>query len=217
MRKGRWWLASAIGALAVLLGASMALAAEFDDGDYTLTLPGIGDFEFTIASGETETETVVAVAAPDGYEVDDDDPDKAAWKDAASLEVEAKLDRVEGDYDWSEGPAVLTLPDGSITVTDPDAEGTFTVTTSGDWWPFGSGSDWYVANNEDINDATKFFKVEATVDGVEIKAADEADEGFLNELDYDEEEIEAEEVEVEEEDEDDGEGKAKGRDRNPNN
>ncbi len=76
MRKGRWWLAAAIGALAVLLGASMALAAEFDDGDYTLTLPGIGDFEFTVASGETET--IVAIAAPDGYEVDDDDPDKAA-------------------------------------------------------------------------------------------------------------------------------------------
>ena len=215
MRKGRWWLAAAIGALAVLLGASMALAAEFDDGDYTLTLPGIGDFEFTVASGETET--VVAVAAPDGYEVDDDDPDKAAWKDAASLEVEAKLDRVEGDYDWSEGPAVLTLPDGSITVTEPDAEGAFTVTTSGDWWFFGSGSDWYVANNEDINNATKFFKVEATEDGVEIKAADEADDGFLNELEDDEEEIEAEEVEVEEEDENDGEGKAKGRDKNPNN
>ena len=215
MRKGRWWLAAAIGALAVLLGASMALAAEFNDGDYTLTLPGIGDFEFTVASGETET--IVAVAAPDGYEVDDDDPDKAAWKDAASLEVEAKLDRVEGDYDWSEGPAVLTLPDGSITVTEPDAEGAFTVTTSGDWWRFGSGSDWYVANNEDINNATKFFKVEATEDGVEIKAADEADDGFLNELEDDEEEIEAEEVEVEEEDENDGEGKAKGRDKNPNN
>jgi hypothetical protein len=91
------------------------------------------------------------------------------------------------------------------------------VTTSGDWWAFGSGSDWYVANNEDINNATKFFKVEATEDGVEIKAAGEADDGFLNELEDDEEEIEAEEVEVEEEDEDDGEGKALGRDRNPNN
>ena len=216
MRKGRWWLASAIGALAVLLGASMALAAEFDDGDYTLTLPGIGDFVFTIAFGETET--VVAVAKPDGYEVDDDDPDKAAWKKAASLEVEAKLDRVEGDYDWSKGPAVLTLPNGSITVFEPNAEGAFMVTTPGvHWWAFGSGSDWYVANKADINDATKFFKVEATEDGVEIKAADEADSGFLNELEYDEEEIEAEEVEVEEEDEDDGEGKAKGRNRNPNN
>lgn len=213
MRKGRWWLASAIGALAVLLGASMALAAEFDDGDYTLTLPGIGDFEFTIAFGETET--VVAVAAPDGYEVDDDDPAKAAWKKAASLEVEVKMDKVEGDYDWSEGAALLTLPGGTITVTEPDADGVFGVTVTGDWYTFGGGSDWYVANKADIHDATKFFKVEATVDGVEIKAADEADEGFLNE--YYEEEIEVEEVEVEEEDEDDGEGKAKGRDRNPNN
>jgi len=213
MRKGRWWLASAIGALAVLLGASMALAADFTNGDYILTLPGIGDFEFTIASGEPET--VVAVAKPAGYEVDDDDPNKAAWKDAAGLEVEAKLDKVEGDYDWSEGPAVLTLPDGWITVTKPDAEGAFTVTTSGGWWLFGSGSDWYVANTAAINDATELFKVEATDDGVEIKAAVEADPGFLNELDYDEEEVEV--AEVEEEDEDDGEGKAKGRDKNPNN
>ena len=61
------------------------------------------------------------------------------------------------------------------------------------------------------------FRSPATEDGVEIKAADEADDGFLNELEDDEEEMEAEEVEVEEEDENDGEGKAKGRDKNPNN
>jgi hypothetical protein len=193
-----------------MLGASIAMAAELDDGDYTLTLPGVGDFEFTIASGEDET--VVAVAAPDGYDVDDDDLDKAAWKEAAGLEVEAKLDKVEGDYDWSEGDATLSLPGGIITISEPDGDGAFEVTATGDWYAFGSGSDWYVANNEDITAADKFFKVEATEDGVEIKAADEAGDGFLNDLE--EEEEEAEEVEVEEEGEDDGEGK--GRGNNPN-
>lgn len=214
MSKGKWWLASVIGALAVMLGASIAMAADFEDGDYTLTLPGVGDFEFTIASGETET--VVAVAAPDGYDVDDDDPDKAAWKEAAGLEVEAKLDKVEGDYDWSEGDATLTLPGGTITIGEPDGDGAFTVTASGDWYAFGSGRDWYVANNEDIASADKFFKVEATEDGVEIKAVDEAGDGFLNDIEEEEEEEEAEEAEVEEKEEDEHDGQGKGRGNNPN-
>ena len=201
MRKRSFWLASLVGLIAVVMTGAVALASEFGDGDYTLMLPGIGDFEFTIDSGGSET--VVAVMAPEGYAVDDDDPDKAAWKDAASLEVEAKLDKVEGDHDWNGGSAVLALPDGgSITVSAPDTDGAFTVTASGGWWAFGEGSDWYVANAEIIGDADEFFKVEADNDGVEIKTADEADAGFLNDLE-DEEEIEAAEVEEEEEEEED--------------
>ena len=218
MRKGRWWLASVIGALAVVLGASVAMAdSNFDFGEYTLTLPGIGEFEYTVASGES----VVAASLPDGYEIDDDDPDKAAWKKAASLEVEAKeveakLDKVEGDYDWTGGPAVLTLFNGETITITRLAEGVFEVTTSSGLYAFGdeSGSDWYVADGADLETADRIFKVEATEDGVEIKAVDGADDGFLNELD-EEEESEAEEVEIEEEDDDDGEGK--GRGRNPNN
>lgn len=174
------------GLLFVALAAAAALAASLDDGDYTLTLPGVGDFEFTVDSGD---ETVVAVAAPDGYEVDDDEDDKAAWKNAASLEVEAKLDKVEADYDWSGGSSSLSLPGGgSITITPPDGDGDFTVTASGGWFAFGGGSDWYVADNEDITLAEKFFKVEADDDGIEIKAVDSVDDGFLNDLDEDEDE-----------------------------
>ena len=165
MRKGRWWLASVIGALAVVLGASIAMAAVFEDGDYKLTLPGIGEFEYTVASGET----VVAASLPSGYEIDDDDPDKAAWKKAASLEVdakevEAKLDKVEGDYDWSGGPAVLTLfNEETITITRL-SEGVFEVTTSSGLYAFEdeSGSDWYVADGADLETADRIFKVEAT-------------------------------------------------------
>ncbi len=187
--------------MSVLLAAP-AMAADLADGDYTLTLPGIGDFEFTIDSGGSKT--VVAVAAPEGYQVDDDDPDKAAWKNAASLEVEAKIDLLEGDYDWTNGSAVVTLPGGgTITITEPDANGHFTVSGSGGWYAFGGAADWYVADNANIALATSFFKVEATAKGVEVKAVDVADTGFLNELKEEEEEEEAEEEEVETEDDGD--------------
>ena len=67
-----------------------------------LVIPGVGDFEFEVDSeGE---ETVVAVMAPEGYGVDDDHPDKAAWKDAAGLEVEMKLDKIESKSSWNGRP-----------------------------------------------------------------------------------------------------------------
>lgn len=208
--RSKKWLLVVVAALVASLAFAAATSAQagLEDGDYTLTLPGItgdGDFEFTIDS-TSDVETVVAVAAPDGYEVDDDDPDKAAWKNAASLEVEVKLDKVEADVDWA-SDATLALPGGgNITVS---WDGTsFTVTASGGWYAFGSGNDWYVANNSDINLADAFFKVEPDEDGIELKAVDAVDDGFLNDLTDDEEE---EEAEVESED--DGEGKANGKDK----
>jgi hypothetical protein len=206
MRSKRLWLAVVAGALGVLVFATVAVAsATLDDGEYTLALPGVGDFEFTIDSGaEVGSDTVVAVAAPEGYAVDDDDPDKAAWKTLASLEVEVKSDKVEADYDWTLGDATLSLPDGgTITVAFDGAS--MTVTAGGGWYAFGNGTDWYVANADDVNFATKFFKVEANDSGVELKPTGGVDDGFLNELEEDEdaeEEDEAaeEEAEVEAED-----------------
>jgi hypothetical protein len=199
----------AAAAVVTAMFAAAALAATLEDGEYTLTLPGVGDFVFTVDS-DGEDETVSAVAAPDGYELDDDDPDKAAWKDAAGVEVEAKSDKIEADVVWDGGAITLGLPGGgSITVAAPDGDGDFTVTASGGWWAFGSGHDWYVADAELVVDATAFFKVEADEDGVEIKPVDALDEGFLNDLD-DEEEVEDEdeaEIEVEVEDEADDRGR----------
>lgn len=197
MRSKRLWLAVVAGALGVLVFATVAVAsATLDDGVYTLALPGVGDFEFSIDSG---SDTVTAIAAPADYAVDDDDPDKVAWKKLASLEVEVKSDRVEADYDWTLGDATLSLPgDGWITV-DFDGD-TMDVTAGGGWYAFGSGTDWYVVNADDVDDATKIFKVEANESGVELKPVDEVDDGFYNELEKDddaEEEVEEEEAEVE--------------------
>ena len=119
---------AAVALLLFAIGASAALAddhdgdeAAFGDGTYVLVIPGVGDFEFEVDSeGE---ETVVAVMAPEGYEVDDDHPDKAAWKDAAGLEVEMKLDKIESKVAWSEGCATLNIHGGWIAVSKPDAEG----------------------------------------------------------------------------------------------
>ncbi len=226
-----WWKRISIGfiiaALGVGMAASLAAASEtFDDGEYTLVLPGAGTFVFEIASEETIAseatinpvgDRVIVGSWPDGYVVDDDDPDKAAWKHAAtvSLEIEAKSDKVEGAYDWEKGPAMLTLPGGgSITVMYYEA-GSFSVAAEGgDWTAFGSGSDWFVANNGDIELATEFFKVEADENGIEIKRIDgRPDDGFLNDVD-DEEEAEVEEVELEEEDEGEGGGESRGLGRN---
>ncbi len=188
MRPRRFGPVAALTVVGVMLTGSMAFAAELEDGDYTLTLPGVGNFIFTIDSDGPD-ETVVAVAPiPDGYVIDDNDPDKVAWKDIATLtlEVEAKTAKVEGDYDWLDeflkpADAVLSLPGGSIIVTQP-VDGNFTVSATGVWSAFGGGHDWYVANHADISKATAFFKVEATADGLEIKAVDEPDAGFLKEL-----------------------------------
>ena len=200
----------AAGAGVLFLASIASAGSTLDDGDYTLVLPGIGDFEFTIDS-DGDGDTVIAVAAPDGYAIDDDDPAKAAWKDAASVEVEIKTDKIEGDYDWSGGDAELTLPDGgSISVTPPAADGSFSVDASGGWWAFGSGRDWIVANAAIIGEATEFFKIEATADGIEIKPVDGPGDGFLNDLDDEEEEEEESEVE-ESESEGDNNGNANGR------
>ncbi len=206
-----------VAAIGVVSVATLAAATEsFDDGYYTLVLPGVGDFDFEINSGgNLDGETVIAMAAPDGYFVDDDDPDKAAWKDAAtlSLEVEIKSDKVEGDYDWADGPATLMLPGGGITVTYY-TDGNFDVGAWGGWWAFGSRSDWFVANDDrgDWDGDTVYFKVEADEYGIEIKPTYAPDDGFLNDLD-DEEEEELEEIELEE-DEGEGGGESRGRGRN---
>jgi len=189
----------ATAAVVAAMFATAALAATLEDGEYTLTLPGVGDFVFTVDS-EGEDETVSAVAAPDGYELDDDDPDKAAWKHAAGVEIEAKSDKIEADVVWDGGAITLGLPGGgSITVAAPDRDGDFTVTASGGWWAFGSGHDWYVADSELVVNASAFFKVEADEDGVEIKPVDALDEGFLNDLDDEDEDEDEDDDEVEEE------------------
>ncbi len=225
-----WWkriaTVSLVAGMFVSVGASGVVAAEHDPffgaGYYVLEIPGVGPFTFEVyvdpIKGE---ETVTTWVAPDGYSVDDDDPDKEAWKDAASLEVEMKLDRIESDVTWGkDGVATLALPGGSITVTEPDDAGDFWVTTSGDiWTAFGSGGDWMVANHTDIASAKRFFKVEATADGIEIRAVSGPGAGFLNDLEEEyeeEEEEEAEEAESEEveSDDDDSEGAGHGKEEN---
>lgn len=217
-----WWkriaTVSLVAGMFVSVFASSSGATEddpiFEDGDYVLVIPGVGDFEFEVDYVDpVGVETVIAVVAPEGYSVDDDDPDKAAWKDAAGLEVEMKLDKIEGKVTWgSDGEATFNLPGGSIIVTEPVA-GDFSVTASGIWTAFGSGGDWMVANNADIALADRFFKVEATADGIEVKAVSEPDDGFRNDLEYDEE-AEEEEVEEEEVEGGDAEGVGHGEDRN---
>ena len=160
-----------VAAIGVVSVATLAAAEDtFEDGVYTLMLPGVGDFTFEIDSDPAPGgDTVIVVATPGGYDIDDDDPDKAAWKDILTLmiEVEAKSGKVEGDYDWDApgaGDATLMLPGGGeITITKPNSEGNFDVMTSVDWWAFGSGSDWFVASDdrENWDDGTVFFKVEA--------------------------------------------------------
>ena len=225
-----WWkrivTVSLAAGLFVSVVASGVAAAEdhliYEDGTYRLVIPGVGDFRFEVdyvdPDGDGE-ETVTALMAPDGYSVDDDDPDKAAWKYAATLEVEMKLNKIESKVTWGDGEATgtgeatLSFPGGSIRVTQPDAAGDFTVEATGTsgmvWKAFGSGSDWIVANNEDIKSATRFFKVEATADGIEIGAVSEAGTGFLNDLKEEEEEA----VEVEFED-DDSDGAGQGKEKN---
>ncbi len=217
-----WWKRISIGLIIAALGiglvTSLAAASEtFEDGYYTLVRPGVGEFEFEIDLVDpVGEETVIVGSMPEGYFVDDDDPNKAAWKDAAtlSLEVEIKSDKVEGDYDWADGPATLMLPGGGITVMYY-LDGNFDVGAWGGWWAFGSGSDWFVANDDrdDWDNDTVYFKVEADEYGIEIKPTYAPDDGFLNDLD-DEEEEELEEIELEEEDEGEGGGESRGRGRN---
>jgi len=226
-----WWkriaTVSLVAGMFVSVVASGVGANEadpiFGDGYYVLVIPGVAPFMFEVYFDEpVESQTVTTWAYPDGYDVDDDDPDKEAWKDAAGLEVEMKLDKIESDVTWgTNGEATLTLRDGSpdgsiITVTEPNADGDFTVTASGDLWTaVGSGSDWMVVYRENIEDEdpTRFFKVEATEDGIEIKAV--SGDGFLNYLEeeYEEEDEDEEAEEVESED-DDSEGAGQGKEKN---
>ena len=224
-----WWkriaTVSLVAGMFVSVGASGVGAIEHDpvfkDGDYVLVIPGVGDlefeFKFVVYDAPIDEETVTTTwAYPEGYYyVDDDDPDKEAWKYAASLEVEMKLDKIESDVTWGGGDVTLTLPDGSIiTVTEPNADGDFTVEMlpiGGPWTAFGWGDDWIVANNTDIAAATQIFKVEATANGIEIKAISEPGEGFEYEEEYEYEDEEAEEVESED---DDSEGAGQGKEKN---
>ena len=212
-----WW--KRIATVSLVAGMFVSVVASgvgatqhdpaFEAGDYVLMIPGVGPVTFEVYANPIDGKTVTTRVAPEGYSVDDDDPDKEAWKDAASLEIEMKLDRIESDVTWDGGVATLTLPGGSIIVTEPDAAGDFWVTTSGDiWTAFGSGGNWMVANHTDIASADRFFKVEATADGIEIKAVSGPGGGFLNDL---EEEEEAEEVESED---DDSEGAGHGKEKN---
>ena len=219
-----WWkriaTVSLVAGMLVSVGASGAGATEadpvFGDGYYVLVIPGVAPFVFEVyVDDPVKGQTVTTSAYPDGYTVDDDDPDKEAWKDAASLEVEMKLDRIESDVTWEGGVATLTLAGGTITVTEPDAEGDFLVTVSGELFAFGSGSDWIVADDEDIADpTTRIFSVEATPDGIEIKAVSEPGEGFLNDLKEEYEEEEEEEAEEVESEDDDSEGAGHGKEKN---
>ena len=233
-----WWkriaTVSLVAGMFVSVGASgvgaIDLDPSFEAGDYVLKIPGVGEMKFEvyaypIEGGKTVTTWVAPVGynyeIDDNYMVDDDDPDKEAWKDAAGLEIEMKLDKIESDITWDgddPGVATLRLPGGSIiTVTEPKPDGDFTVMASGDLWTaVGSGSDWMVVYRENIkDDPTRFFKVEATADGIEIKAV--SGDGFLNYLkeEYEEEE-EAEEAESEEveSDDDDSEGAGHGKEKN---
>ena len=204
MRKGKWWLAVAVGALAVALGASMAMATDLDPGEYRLELPGVGELFIFDVNGGVE-EAVVSVMVDD-YEIDDHDPDKASWKDETGLpvlEVEAKTDKVEGD--WNGEYAILSLPGGgTITVYKPGAETGDPVVTTGDWTVIGVGDDWYVFDGSDIAAATKFFHVEFNDDAFEFRAVDEIPENLFSDIAEDEEEeFEAEEEEEEEEKDDD--------------
>jgi hypothetical protein len=218
-----WWkriaTVSLVAGMFVSVGASGAGATEadpvFGDGRYVLVIPGVAPFGFEVyVDYPVDGQTVTTWAYPDGYTVDDDDPDKEAWIDAASLEVEMKLDKIESDVIWDDGLATLKLPDGSIiTVTAPNADGDFTVMAGDDpWTAFGWGDDWIVANhNTDIDKADLFFKVEATADGIEIKAVSGPGDGFEEEYEEEDEEEEAEEVESED---DDSEGAGQGKEKN---
>ncbi len=218
-----WWkriaTVSLVAGMFVSVVAAGAGATEddpvFEDGYYVLMIPGVGPSEFEVYADPVGGDTVTTWVAPEGYSVDDDDPDKEAWKDAASLEVEMKLDRIESDVTWEGGVATLTLAGGTITVTEPDAEGDFLVTVSGELFAFGSGSDWIVADDEDIADpTTRIFSVEATADGIEIKAVSEPGKGFLNDLNEEYEEEEEEEAEEVESEDDDSEGAGHGKEKN---
>jgi hypothetical protein len=231
-----WWkriaTVSLVAGMFVSVGASGVGATEddpiFEDGRYVLKIPGVGEMTFEVYADPIEGEkTVTTRVAPVGYDyrVDDDDPDKEAWKDAAAgLEVEMKLDKIESDITWDgddPGIATLRLSGGSlITVTEPNADGDFTVMASGDLWTaVGSGSDWMVVYRENIEDEdpTRFLKVEATEDGIEIKAVSgDGYPNYLKEEYEEEEEEEAEEAESDDDDseDDDSEGAGHGKEKN---
>ncbi len=229
-----WWkriaTVSLVAGMFVSVVASGVGATEhdpvFETGDYVLVIPGVGEFVVEVDYVvDSDGETVIAVAvpegyeAPEGYELDDDDPAKAAWKQAAGLEVEIlevemKLDKIESDVTWDGGVATLKLPDGSIITVFAPIDGDFRVEASGIWTAFGWGDDWIVADEEEFEDIgaeTQIFKVEATAHGIEIKAISEPGDGFEYEEEYEYEDEEAEEVESED---DDSEGAGHGKEKN---
>jgi hypothetical protein len=160
--------------LAAIVAMSLSVVAMADDGvfadgAYTLTLPGLGVIDFTVATEGDET-TVTAAATPGDYEVVDKSDSKESFENGDGLTIELKPSKVEADVVWTNGAEVsLALPDGGkITVTFEGGE--FDVTASDGWTVEGSGGKWFVSND------TYRFKVEVDEDGVALKVADDDDD-----------------------------------------
>ncbi len=169
-----------VGMLFAAVGASAA--TSFGDGGYTLALPGVGEFEFVVDSDGSDVD---AVDAPSGFEASDAAA-AVSWQAGPSStgsDVEVNPDVIEAGVRWVEGPVTLSLPEGSITITEPDDDGGFTVATAGELWAFGEGADWYVADNEVIRLGRSFLKIEANSRGVKIWAVKSVDQAFLRALD----------------------------------
>ncbi len=176
-----------VGLMTTAALATVAFAGEtLPAGDYTLTIPGAGDFEFTVTT-EGEEATVVAVMAPENWNVDDHDAAKVEWKSTQyDDEVEAKDGKVEADVDWAEGDVVLTLTDGlKITVSKDGDVYSLVLEDSSGWEVAGDNGEWLILSGADDDMA---FKVEADEDGVEIKVVNPADDNFNDDEDEDEDE-----------------------------
>lgn len=180
-------LAVVVGLMTTAALATVAFAGEtLPDGDYTLALPGVGDFNFVVGTVDEDT-TVTAGVAPDAYEIDDDDEAKVEWKATAEdddSEVEAKDGKVEADVDWSSGePVVFSIMDGlSITVIRNAADD-YSIDVSDGWTVLGDNGEWLVVGD----DPDLGFKVEVDEDGVEIMAVNPAEESFDDDDDADDE------------------------------
>lgn len=175
-------LIALVGVGLMLSAVAASAVSSFGEGGYTLALPGVGEFEFFVDSDGSDVE---AVDAPSGFE-ESDATAALSWKPgslAAGPGVEINPDVIEAGVKWIEGPVTLSLPEGSITITEPYEDGAFSVIADGEWWAFGGGADWYVADNESIRLARSFFKIEANSHGVKIRAVKEADPAFLRSLD----------------------------------
>jgi hypothetical protein len=176
-----------VGLMTTAALATVALAGEsLPAGDYTLTIPGAGDFEFTVTT-EGEEATVVAVMAPENWDVDEHDAAKVEWKSTEDDdEVEAKDGKVEADVDWAEGDVVLSLTDGLKIIVSKDGDVySLELEDSNGWEVAGGNGEWLILSGTDEGDEMA-FKVEADEDGVEIKVVNPADDNFNDYEDEDE-------------------------------